>query len=225
MNETTLFPAEVARVGPLVFTDTLLSSVAISIVIVALAVAGTRAARVREVLEVVFESLEQTITSMVNVDARPLVPLVLTLWLFLAIANLSGLVPGVMSPTRDLAVTSSLAAIAFLSGHVLAFRSRGLGYLRDYLKPNPLLLPFNIIGEVSRTVALSLRLFGNMLSGTLISAILVYLVGLLVPVPLMLLSVLTSVVQAYIFGVLTLVFAASSMKVAHHSHRHEVPQS
>jgi len=73
-------------------------------------------------------------------------------------------------------------------------------------------LPFNVIGELSRTLALSLRLFGNMLSGHLIGAILVYLTGVLLPVPLMLLSVLTSVVQGYIFGVLTLVFTASSMR-------------
>jgi F-type H+-transporting ATPase subunit a len=227
MNDDTLFPAELARLGPLVFTDTLLSSVVLSVVIIALGYIGTRIASVREVYEVIYESLEKTITSMVQVDARPLVPLILTLWLFIVIANLSGLLPGVKSPTGDLAVTSSLAAIAFLSGHVLAFRAQGFGYLKHYLQPNPLLLPFNIIGEVSRTVALSLRLFGNMLSGQLISAILVYLVGLLLPVPLMLLSVLTSVVQAYIFGVLTLVFAASSMKVAQtpHRHRHEVPQT
>jgi hypothetical protein len=73
-------------------------------------------------------------------------------------------------------------------------------------------LPFNIIGELSRTVALALRLFGNMLSGALIGAIIVYLAGLLLPVPLMMLSVLTSLVQAYIFGVLTLVFAVSSVE-------------
>ncbi len=223
MNEQTLFPAEIARLGPLVFTDTLLWSAILSAVIIALGYLGTRIAAVREVYEVIYETLERTIASMVHVDAKPLVPLILTLWLFIVTANLSGLVPGVMSPTRDLAVTSALAAIAFLSGHVLAFRTRGVSYLRDYLKPNPLLLPFNIIGEVSRTVALSLRLFGNMLSGQLISAILVYLVGVLLPVPLMLLSVLTSVVQAYIFGVLTLVFAASSMEVAH-THRQETAQ-
>lgn len=227
MNDDALFPEELGHLGPLIFTDSLLSSVVLSLVIVALGYIGTRIAVVREVYEVIYETLEKTIASMVHVDAKPLVPLILTLWLFIVLANLSGLVPGVKSPTSDIAVTSSLAAVAFLSGHVLAFRARGLSYLKHYLEPNPLLLPFNIIGEVSRTVALSLRLFGNMLSGQLISAILVMLVGLLLPVPLMLLSVLTSVVQAYIFGVLTLVFAASSMEVAQtpHRHRHEVAKT
>ena len=111
-------------------------------------------------------------------------------------------------------MTVSLALIAFLAGHVYAYRAQGIRYLKHYLEPSRLLLPFNIIGELSRTVALALRLFGNMLSGHLIGAILVFLVGLPIPVPLLLLSVLTSVVQAYIFGVLTLVFTASSMQVA-----------
>jgi F-type H+-transporting ATPase subunit a len=150
------------------------------------------------------------VQGLVDIDVAPLVPLVLTLWLFIGVANLIGLVPGVASPTRDLALTASLAAIAFAAGHLYAFKQRGLSYLRHYFEPNPILLPFNIIGEISRTVALALRLFGNMLSGSLVGAIIVYLVGLLVPVPLLLLSVLTSIVQAYIFGVLTLVFAASS---------------
>lgn len=110
--------------------------------------------------------------------------------------------------------TSPSRSIAFVAGHVYAAYVQGVSYLRHYLEPHPFLLPFNIIGELSRTLALSLRLFGNMLSGHLILAILVYLVGFLLPVPLMLLSVLTGVVQAYIFGVLTLVFAVSSVTVA-----------
>ncbi len=110
-----------------------------------------------------------------------------------------------------------MAAIAFVAGHVHAYRKRGLSYLRQYISPNPLLLPLNILGEATRTLALALRLFGNMLSGTLVGAIVVALAGLLVPVPLMLLSVLTAVVQAYIFGVLTLVFAASSLETAERS--------
>ena len=91
------------------------------------------------------------------------------------------------------------------------------------MEPTPLLLPLNVIGELSRTFALALRLFGNMLSGTLVSAIVLYVAGLLVPVPLMLLSVLTSVVQAYIFGVLTLVFAASSLQSASTPKKKEIP--
>jgi F-type H+-transporting ATPase subunit a len=137
-----------------------------------------------------------------------------SLWLFIGVANLVGLLPLLSSPTRDLSLTAALALVSFGAGHVFAFRRAGMAYLRRYIEPSPFLLPFNVIGEISRTVAMALRLFGNMLSGTLIGAIAVYLAGLLIPVPLMLLGVLTGVVQAYIFGVLTLVFAAGSAEAA-----------
>jgi len=194
---------------------TLVVSVLILVTLrLALAHASTRRA-----LEVVYEVLEESILNMTTVDVRPLVPLILTLWLFIGVTNLVGLLPGLSAPTRDLSLAAALASISFVAGHVYAIRERGVSYLRQYIEPSPFLLPFNIIGEVSRTVALALRLYGNMLSGTLVAAIFVYLAGLLVPVPLMLLSTLTAVVQAYIFGVLTVVFAASSLESAGRSKR------
>ena len=206
------FAQPLFHIGPLVVTDTMLVSLVLTVVLLV----GLRAAmfvrRARIALELGYDLLERSITRMTTERMAPLVPLVLTQWLFIGVANLVGLLPGVGSPTRDPAVAAALAAVAFLAGHVHAIRTRGLGYLRHYIEPNPLLLPFNILGELSRTIALALRLFGNMLSGNLIGAIIVYLAGLLVPVPLMLLSVLTALVQAYIFGVLTLVFAASSVE-------------
>lgn len=212
--DPSLLPVEVARVGPLSLTDTLVSSVGIAVFLVCSATVMMRIPRTRRALLTVYEGLEAAIVDTVEADARPMVPLILTLWVFLLVANLAGLVPFLSSPTRDLSITTALSLIAFVAGHVYAAYVQGVSYLRHYLEPHPLLLPFNIIGELSRTLALSLRLFGNMLSGHLILAILVYLVGFLLPVPLMLLSVLTGVVQAYIFGVLTLVFAVSSVTVA-----------
>jgi F-type H+-transporting ATPase subunit a len=209
-----LFPHEVLRWGPLVLTDTVIASAGLSFFLVSASFVCLRIAAAREVLEVIYEFLEGAIERMVSVDARSLVPLVLTQWLFIVSANLVGLLPGLSSPTRDLSLAAALAAIAWLASHVFALRIEGWGYLRHYAQPNVLLLPFNLIGEVSRTIALALRLFGNMLSATLIGAVVLYLAGLLIPVPLMLLSVLTSVVQAYIFGVLTLVFSASALQVA-----------
>lgn len=211
---TSILPQEVLRVGPFGITDTLLTSVSIAALLVAAAFVAMRVPRWRAWLEIVYEALETSILRAVPADARPLVPLVLTLWSFLLVANLAGLVPGVSSPTRDLSIAAALALVSFFAGHVYAFRARGFAYLRHYIEPSPLLLPFNVIGELSRTLALALRLFGNMLSGHLVAAIVLLLAGLLVPVPLLLLSVLTAVVQAYIFGILTLVFAASSMQVA-----------
>lgn len=208
------FPEVLLQVGPVGITDTVVTSLILSLALV-LCLRILRVHRAsRLALEIVYDSLEGSIMGMAKVDVRPLVPLVLTQWIFIGCANLGGLVPGVKSPTRDLSLAVSLALISFVAGHVYALRQGGLGYLRQYVEPIPWLLPFNLLGEVTRTVALALRLFGNMLSGTLVGAIVVYIAGLLVPVPLLLLSALTAVVQAYIFGILTLVFAVSSLEVA-----------
>ena len=104
-----LLPAEVARLGPLGFTDTLLASVAVAALLIVLAAVLMRLPRARAALELIYEGLEQSIVEGVQVDARPLVPLVLTQWAFLVVLNLMGLVPGLASPTRDLSITSALA--------------------------------------------------------------------------------------------------------------------
>ena len=208
------FPTVLFRLGPIALTDSVVASIAITLLLVL----GLRLAmlsdRARFALEQGYDALERSVTSTTTEDVRPLVPLVLTQWIFIGVANLIGLVPGVASPTRDLSLAAGLALISLSAGHVHALRTRGLSYLRQYIEPTPILLPFNIIGELSRTLALALRLFGNMLSASLIGAIMVAVAGLLVPVPLMLLGVLTGLVQAYIFGILTLVFAASSASAA-----------
>ncbi len=208
-----VFPQELLRWGPIVLTDTVVASGALSLIIALTSIVALRFDSAREALEVIYAFLERAIEDMVNIDARPLVPLVLTQWIFILSANLVGLVPGISSPTRDLSMAAALAAIAWLASHVFAARREGWRYLRHYAEPNLLLLPFNLIGEVSRTIALALRLFGNMLSTTLVGAVVLYLAAFLVPLPLMLLSVLTSAVQAYIFGVLTLVFSASAFQM------------
>lgn len=210
MNE--VFPFELLRLGPLSLSDTALTSLGVSALLLLGALLVRQRPGLRQALELVFESLERSLQSMVTVDASPIIPLILTQWLFIGLANLIGLLPLVGSPTRDLAVTAALAAFALGAGHWHAFRARGASYLRQYVEPHPLLLPFNLVGEASRTLALALRLFGNVLSGELLAAILLWVAGLLLPVPLLLLSVIASVVQAYLFGVLTLVFTASALQ-------------
>lgn len=211
---TGVFPFPVLRLGPVVLTDTALSSLALSALLVLLALLLRGREGARERCEHLYEWLESSLQSMVSVDARPLVPVVLTLWLFIGAANLVGVLPLLGSPTRDLSVTAGLALAALLSGHLVAFRQGGLRYLRQYVEPTALLLPLNLLGEASRTLALAVRLFGNVFSAELMGAILLLLAGLLLPVPLLLLSVVSSVVQAYLFGVLTLVFAASGLEAA-----------
>ena len=207
-----IFPFELLRLGPLSLSDTALTSLGVSALLVLAALLVRRRPGPRQALELVFEGLERSLQSMVSIDASPIIPLILTQWLFIGLANLIGLLPLVGSPTRDLAVTAALAAFALGAGHWHAFRARGASYLRQYLEPIPLLLPLNVLGELSRTLALALRLFGNVFSGELLAAILLWVAGLLLPVPLLLLSVIASVVQAYLFGVLTLVFTASALQ-------------
>jgi F-type H+-transporting ATPase subunit a len=121
--------------------------------------------------------------------------------------------PGLRAPTGDLAVTAALAILVFLSVHWFGIRSAGLSnYLRHYLSPNPLLLPFHLLSEISRTLALALRLFGNMMSLELAALLVLLVAGVLAPVPLLLLHVIEALIQAYIFGMLALIYVAGAMQ-------------
>jgi F-type H+-transporting ATPase subunit a len=136
-----------------------------------------------------------------------------SLFYFLAGCAVIGQLPGIRTPTSNLAITSALAVLVFLTVPAAGIRSRGLlGYLRHYVRPSPLMLPFELMSELSRTFALSMRLFGNMLSGYLIVALLVALAGVLVPIPLMALDLLIGLLQAYIFAVLTTVYVGAALR-------------
>lgn len=142
-------------------------------------------------------------------------PFIATLWLFILMANLLGLVPGLSSPTRDLSVTSALAVIVFVAVHVYGIRAAGLGpYLKHYLSPSPILLPFHLISEVTRTLALAIRLFGNMMSLEMAAMLVLLVAGLLIPIPLLLLHVVEALVQGYIFGMLALIYIGSALEVS-----------
>ena len=141
-------------------------------------------------------------------------PLIGTLIVFIACSNLLSLIPVVRPPTADLSTTVALALVVFAAVPAFGIRRHGLrGYLSTYVKPHPLLLPFNLLGELTRTIALAIRLFGNIMSGQMIGAILLAIAGALVPLPLIILGVLTGLVQAYIFGVLTAVYIAAAIQV------------
>jgi F-type H+-transporting ATPase subunit a len=119
----------------------------------------------------------------------------------------------VRPPTASLATTSALAVIVFLAVPVAGVRARGVrAYLMEYFRPNPLLAPLHLISEFSRTLALSVRLFGNMMSGHLIVALLVALTGFLVPMPLMALDLLIGLLQAYIFAILATVYVGAAIR-------------
>jgi F-type H+-transporting ATPase subunit a len=167
--------------------------------------------------EAAFAALENAVADVVPAaDVPRVLPFVGTLWLFVLIANLVGLVPGLASPTRDLSVTSALAAIVFFAVHVYGVRAAGwAAYLRHYLSPSPILLPFHLVSEITRTLALAIRLFGNMMSLEMAALLVLLVAGLLVPVPLLLLHVVEALVQAYIFGMLALIYIGSALEVHH----------
>jgi F-type H+-transporting ATPase subunit a len=127
---------------------------------------------------------------------------------------LLGQLPGVAAPTSNLAATAALAALVFVAVPFAGIRTHGtLGYLRHYFRPNPVLFPLHLVSELSRTLALALRLFGNMMSGHLIVALIVALVGFFVPVPLMALDLLIGFLQAYIFTILASVYVGAAIRV------------
>lgn len=136
-----------------------------------------------------------------------------TLFVFIATANLCTVFPWYEPPTGSLSTTAALALFTFFAVPFYGIAESGLrGYLKTYLEPTFLMLPFNIISELSRTLALAVRLFGNIMSGTMILAILMSVVPLFFPVLITVLGLLTGLVQAYIFGVLATVYIAAAIR-------------
>jgi F-type H+-transporting ATPase subunit a len=164
------------------------------------------------VLEIVVTGIAGQIEEVTRRDPRPLLPLLGTLFIFLAVANLSGLLPGVEAPTGKIETPAALALIVFFSVHYFGIRARGLGgYLASFAEPKLIMLPLNILSEVTRTFSLMVRLFGNVMSGEFVIALVVALAGLFVPIPLMALEILVGLVQAYIFTILATVFIGAAL--------------
>jgi F-type H+-transporting ATPase subunit a len=171
-----------------------------------------RPGTVQTVLELAVSTIEEQIGETMQGDARPFLPLLGTLFVFLACANLGGLVPGVHPPTAYLETAAALALIVFLAVQYYGVRRRGLsGYLGSFAKPTIVMLPLNLLSEITCTFSLMVRLFGNIMSGEFVIAIVIALAGLFVPIPLMALEVLTGLVQAYIFTILAAVFIGGAV--------------
>jgi len=163
-------------------------------------------------LEMIVGYVEQLI---INTTGRPLpqaVAYLTTMISFVAIANLLGLFPSLGAPTRDLNTTAALALVSLGSWQFYSIGRRGWkGYLHSFVEPNAIMLPFNLMGQLSRTLAMALRLFGNVIGGEMIGGIVFMLVPVLAPLPFFLLSSLVGVLQALVFTVLTLVFIVDAM--------------
>jgi len=159
------------------------------------------------VIETIVFGIEEQIAALQGRDAAPFLPLLGTLFIFLVVANLTGIFPGLKAPTASIETPAALASIVFLSVHFYGIRFQGLAsYLKGYLKPNPALLPLNVLSEITRSFSLAVRLFGNIMSDDLVIAIVVALAGLFVPIPFMAFAILIALVQAYIFTVLATVY-------------------
>jgi len=169
-------------------------------------------------LEMLFDFLNDTFSDVMGRPSDQFLPLLGSLAIFIAFANIIGIVPFMMSPTSDLNTTIALALVVFFSVHYFGIRTLGLfGYIKNLANPI-FLFPLEIIGQLSRTLSLTLRLFGNIFSGELIVAIIFALIPLFVPLPLVGLSLFTGLLQAYIFTILASVYIAAGVEATETEH-------
>lgn len=197
----------------LVFTWLLMVVLAVGAKIVTIGLStGMNRSRWQNILEVVALTTEKQIAEVGLMQPRRFLSFIGTLFLFVALASLCTVIPGFRPPTGSLSTTAALAFCVFIAVPLYGIRDQGLiGYCKTYMEPTFLMLPFNIIGEISRTLALAVRLFGNMMSGEMIIGILLTVTPFIFPIVMTLLGLLTGMVQAYIFSVLATVYIAAAM--------------
>jgi F-type H+-transporting ATPase subunit a len=212
MSHSPLEAKVLFHIGAVPLTDTVVTTWGLMAAMTLGCLLATRSFRVvpgewQAIIETVVVGVEEQIAALLNRDARPFLPLLGTLFLFLVVANLCGIIPGVRAPTASIETPAALAAIVFFSVHFFGVRVQGIvKYLKGYLRPNPIMLPFNVLSEVTRSFSLAMRLFGNIMSEEMVVAIVLALAGLLVPIPFMAFGILVGLVQAYIFSVLATVY-------------------
>ncbi|MCA8960110.1 MAG: F0F1 ATP synthase subunit A [Planctomycetes bacterium] len=210
----------VARFGPIPITMTMITSLLTTLVVLALggglgwAIVHRPEGRCAAAGRLLMGFLDDLVRDAAGRPSPGLVVFSASLFLFISTSAVLGQLPGIAAPTSDLAATNALAIVVFLAVPIVGIQSRGLwGYLKHYFLPNPVLFPLHVISELSRTLALALRLFGNMMSGHLVVSLIVALVGVIVPVPLMALDLLIGFLQAYIFTVLASVYIGAAFRV------------
>ena len=219
MKTPEMFPVEIFSIGPVVIKNTVIITWFVMAFIIIASYLITRRLSIKpgvfqEIFEAIIESAEKTIKDTLPVSPWTVIPFITTLWIFIGASNLIGLIPGFMTPTSDINTTVAFAIISYSMMHVFGLKTMGLkNYLKHYTEPSWILLPIHFLAELTRTIALAIRLFGNMLSGDMIAIILLGIAGLLVPIPFALLHIVIGIIQAYIFGILTLVFIAGGIRV------------
>ena len=205
------------HLGPVPITSPVLVTWAIMLTLSLGAFALTRRLELipgptQAMLELIVETVDAQIRDTMRTEPGPYRAFIGTLFVFIFTANWSGLVPGAEPPTAHLETDAALALLVFLAVIVFGIRAGGLrGYLASFAAPNPVMIPLNFVESLTRTFSLLVRLFGNVMSGVFVIGIVLSLAGLLVPIPLMALDLLTGAVQAYIFAVLAMVFIAQAV--------------
>ncbi len=204
---------------PAHLNGTILSTWVVMALLVTLSWLGTRRlsvdspTRLQSGLEAVVGTLRQQVREILDCDPDPYLPFLGTLFLFISTSSLLTLIPGFHPPTGSLSTTAALAALVLVAVPVFGVARQGLlCYLREYFRPNPLMFPFHVLGELTRTLSLAVRLFGNMASGTMIGGLVVALAPLFLPLVMQLFELLIGQVQAYIFAVLATVYVASAIR-------------
>jgi len=206
------------HIGPLAINDAVVTTWVIMALLALFSLLATRRLQLQPgplqtALEGALGAIDDTVRAVLPEQADKVLPFLNTLWIFLVIANLCGIIPGVHAPTGHLSTTAALAILVFLSVHWFGIRNEGLKtYLGHYLRPTPMLLPFHIISEITRTVALAVRLFGNIMSLEMAALLILLVAGFLAPVPILMLHIIEALVQAYIFGMLALIYIAGAMQ-------------
>jgi len=218
VNEVSLLIEPIIELGPVAITGTVVTTWVIMALLWLLAWLVTRRLSIepgpiQTAVEGIVSAIEDAVSAVEPRYAEQIMPLIGSLWVFLVVANLSGLIPGVHAPTRDLSATAALAIIVFFSAHWFGIRIQGLkSHLRHYLAPSAILLPFHLISEITRTIALAVRLFGNMMSLEMAALLILLVAGFLAPVPIQMLHIVEALVQAYIFGMLALIYVVGGIQ-------------
>jgi F-type H+-transporting ATPase subunit a len=205
-----IFPQVAFTVLGIPVRDTVISTWVMMVLIMIFVLVARR--RLPAALDTLVAFLNDTVSDLMGKPGEPYLPFLGALALFIAVANIIGVVPILVTPTRDINTPLALALVVFFSVHYFGMRAKGvLGYLKGLASPI-FILPLEIIGQISRTMSLTLRLFGNIISTDLIVAVIFALVPLIAPLPLTGLSMFTGLLQAYIFTALAAVFIAAGME-------------
>lgn len=175
---------------------------------------------IQNVFEVIISGLEEFMVSLTGEEGRSSFPLLMTVFLFVLLGNLCGLVPTLYSPTANINTTLALAVIVVSWSHILGVKKHGVSYIKHFLGPVPALMPLffiiEVIGHLARVLSLTLRLFGNMMGHELVVLILLMLAGpFLVPLPIMAMGILVSLIQAIVFFLLPTMYIAGAIEEAH----------